>query len=380
MSVNPSRLSELPYLEHFPEPGGPLQRVYLTEFPFRLGRNETAHLPILYSRVSKVHAEIRRQGDKLSIVDLDSTNGTFVNGSRVRGSVPLTPGDIVHLAQKELRFGWETELDAKNRLAEASTKATLVKDLHSVFQNDSHLQDLIQHDRLATVYHSIHSLADRQLIGYEALGRGQHPHLPANPGPLFTLAQKRGLAVALSRAFRRAALAQASCLPQQTTLFLNLHPEELLPHEIHSTLEDLVKSLPLQAQLVLEVHEDFVAELPTLERLREQLHGLGVQLAYDDFGVGQARLRALADVPADFVKLDMTIVQGLPHSRAMRELVRALGRVCADLGTTLLAEGLETEQEVEICLQLGCVLGQGYLWGHPQPVDELFRQRRLNAG
>src|SRR5262249_9662283 len=138
---------------------------------------------------------------------------------------------------------------------------------------------------------------------------------------------------------------------------------------LQSRLPRLLDELPgLAGQgrpLVLEVHEDFAADLATFAGLRSCLGELGIRLAYDDFGAGQARLATLAQVAADFVKLDRGLVQGLPHSRALRDLVQALGRICADLGSQVLAEGVESAEEAALCLELGCQLGQGYLFGRP---------------
>src|SRR5262249_52986617 len=120
--------------------------------------------------------------------------------------------------------------------------------------------------------------------------------------------------------------------------------------------------------LVLAGPQSFLAAIPTVGWLGGRLSGRGLGLAYDDFGVGQSRLAALAQVPPDYVKLDQTLVQGLPHSRPLRELVRALGQVCAEVGSRLIAKGVQTEEEAAHALELGCRLGQGFLFGRPAPA------------
>src|SRR5438105_2821287 len=92
-----------PFLEYFPEPGGPAQRIVLDRLPFRIGRSTTAHYVIFSPQVSKEHSEIFRAGKEFRIRDLGSTNGTFVNGVRIKDA-PLSNGDIIHLASNELRF------------------------------------------------------------------------------------------------------------------------------------------------------------------------------------------------------------------------------------------------------------------------------------
>src|SRR5260370_20459614 len=128
----------VPWLEHYPEPGGVARCAPLVKLPFRLGRCTTADF-IIYSRqVSKEHVEIDRAKDEFLIRDLGSTNGTFVNGQRVSQSV-LLEGDIVHVAHKEFRFtcqSVEAEHDSDNLLTD--TGASHVP--FSVIHDGEHLR------------------------------------------------------------------------------------------------------------------------------------------------------------------------------------------------------------------------------------------------
>jgi EAL domain-containing protein (putative c-di-GMP-specific phosphodiesterase class I) len=132
-------------------------------------------------------------------------------------------------------------------------------------------------------------------------------------------------------------------------------------------------------RVVLEVHEGVVTDLPGMRRLREQLNGLGMGLAYDDFGAGQSRLTELAEVPPDFIKLDMSLIRGIDAAVARQDLVLALTRVMADLGIRIIAEGIETAEEAKTCLDLGCNFGQGFLFGHPQTPDLLGADQEVKA-
>ena len=85
------------YLEHFPEQGGPAQRVEITKNPFVIGRSQTADLTIYSHKVSKDHALIAQDSGRYLVRDLCSTNGTFANGKRI-DEVPLVDGDIIHVA------------------------------------------------------------------------------------------------------------------------------------------------------------------------------------------------------------------------------------------------------------------------------------------
>jgi EAL domain-containing protein (putative c-di-GMP-specific phosphodiesterase class I) len=149
-------------------------------------------------------------------------------------------------------------------------------------------------------------------------------------------------------------------------------PSELPEQALDASLDDL-PAPPAGQKLVLEIHENVTADTRTLCRLQARLRELDIGLAFDDFGVGQTRLAALPQVQVDFVKLDRTLVQSLPHSPPLRDLMRSLVHVCSGQGTQLLAEGIETEEEAEVCCELGCALGQGFLFARPKAVADLLR-------
>jgi EAL domain-containing protein (putative c-di-GMP-specific phosphodiesterase class I) len=222
------------------------------------------------------------------------------------------------------------------------------------------------------VFQPIVRLDDLRVVGYESLGRGRHDQLPDNPTRLLDLAERCGLAAELSQMFRGQTLAEAARLPAGTLIFVNLHPEELRGGSLLRSLGAIPAAVRAARPLVLEVHEDAVTDVPAMQRLRDGLRDLGIRLAYDDFGAGQTRLAELAAVPPDFVKLDRKLVQQLPHSRPLQDLVRTLSQVSAKLGCEMLAEGVETGAEAEACRALGCRLGQGYLFGRGQTAGDLM--------
>ncbi len=106
--------------------------------------------------------------------------------------------------------------------------------------------------------------------------------------------------------------------------------------------------------------------------LREALTDLEIQLAYDDFGSGQTRLMELVEVPPDVVKFDIRFVRGLPFASQQRiETTRSIIRMVKGLGALALAEGVETDEEAQVCRDCGFDLAQGYLFGRPVPARAL---------
>ena len=100
--------------------------------------------------------------------------------------------------------------------------------------------------------------------------------------------------------------------------------------------------------------------------LRDQLRRMGFALAFDDFGVGQARLAVLADAPPDFIKIDVPLVRDIDHTPGRQDVVGSICDLAAYLNVKVIAEGLETQAEVETCRSLGCQFGQGFLLGHDE--------------
>jgi EAL domain-containing protein (putative c-di-GMP-specific phosphodiesterase class I) len=360
----------LPYLERYPENASTPLRIPLDHSPFRIGRSAEADCIIYSTQVSKEHAEIVRVGAEYRIRDLGSTNGTFVNGQRITDSL-LASGDIVHLAHKELRFGWDrTGINSE-------FEVSLTESVHSrlpgsFIRGAEHLRELLSQQSVRVVFQPIIHLDTGLTLGYEALCRSTHPQLGLNPSKLFHLAEQCKLAPELSGMLRLLAANEASRLGASSRVFMNLHPTEKLDEPLVDSLCEVQRILRGDQPLVVEVHEDMVADLRTMRWFRDRLKQLDIGLAYDDFGAGQARLAELAEVPPEFIKLHMALIRGIELAHARQDLVQALNRVTRDLGVQLIAEGIERLEEEQVCRTLGCQYGQGYLFGRPQvipPVD-----------
>ncbi|MCI0458708.1 MAG: EAL domain-containing protein [Gemmataceae bacterium] len=348
-------------MEYLAETADDTYRLGLDPLPFRLGRAEIADAVIHCQQVSRLHAEIYQDRNRFYIRDLNSSNGTFINGRRVQ-EAELVDGAIVALACREFRF----------HLKEAAVKDHLTGTLHlnpAQALNKIHgrplLKELLRQRSVMTLFQPIVELSTGFTLGYETLGRGTHGELSAKPTDLFGLAERYQMARELSGLFRTVALEEARQLPGQPVLFCNTHASELEAPGFFDSLEGLRQQLPAGQVLVLEIHEETTADLEPLRRLRRKLQELGILLAFDDFGAGQSRLAELAEVPPDFIKLDMGLIRDIAVSTQRQLLVKAIVRAARDLGSQVIAEGIETEAEATICEQLGCQYGQGYLLGYP---------------
>jgi EAL domain-containing protein (putative c-di-GMP-specific phosphodiesterase class I) len=356
------------YLERFPEAGGPAERVPLWKVPFTIGRSETADHTVYSIKVSKEHAAIEVEDDRYVVRDLDSTNGTFVNGQREVQRV-LQDGDILHLAHVEFCFRHaddpvDTEAPRRDRTVER-TQLLLADQPDSVIRGTELLREMIQGESVEILYQPIVDLRTRAVVAYEALARGTHPQLSASPAILLRLAEQCGLVVELSRMFGRRAVSSCGRLTPGTKVFVNMHASELADPGLLEALSTLASLAPADHQVVLEIAESSVTDVIAMAENKEAFGKLGLQFAYDDFGAGQARLIELTDIPPDYLKFDKAMIEGIEAAAPRQEMVGALLRVVRRLGVRVIAEGVETELVAGICHRLGCDLGQGFLFGRP---------------
>jgi EAL domain-containing protein (putative c-di-GMP-specific phosphodiesterase class I) len=170
-----------------------------------------------------------------------------------------------------------------------------------------------------------------------------------------------GLGVELELHALRAALAERHRMPEEVYLSLNVSPQTAMS----PLLFDLLEGSPCE-RIVLEVTEhvgieDYDALSESLGRLRSR----GVRIAIDDAGSGYASLRHILNIRPDIIKLDIALVRGIDSDPARQALAVALVSFRKDIEAVLVAEGIETQSELEVLVQLGLQHGQGYHLGRP---------------
>ena len=338
---------------------GPLQRLPVSPLPFQVGRKPGIALCLPFPQVSKVHAEIYEHGGTLWVRDTGSTNGTYVNGDRVSGEARLSDGDMIQFASQVFRvqFEHQTSMPATIGTAHCDRAMLLLQ-----------LDRLLAEREVVPHFQPIVSLVDSSLLGYEILGRSQLFGLQT-PEAIFGIAAMFDLEQEVSQLFRSAGVGLGSRLPGMPNLFLNTHPSELLGmEELLASIRGLRDLYP-HVQITLEIHESAVTSPAVVADLRARLLELRVGIAYDDFGAGQSRLLELVEVPPDFIKFDMKLIQGIDRAPASRQnLLRSLVGVVRSLGIIPLAEGVESSAEADVCRELGFAFGQGFYFGRPEQL------------
>lgn len=202
----------------------------------------------------------------------------------------------------------------------------------------------------------------RRVVSYEALVRTDESTL-ARPDDLFGTAIRLGRLHELGRTIRARVAEQVPSVPEGVRVFVNVHPDDLGDEEL------LGDGCPLHAhatRVVLEVTERARLDaLPDAAGTVSALRARGYQIALDDLGAGYAGLQSFMQLEPDVVKLDMSLVRGVDGDSAKRRIVRAMIRLCRQLGVPVIGEGVETAGERDTVVALGCDWLQGYLFARP---------------
>ena len=338
----------------------PIRQLTLHNLPCRVGRLSDIGLSLPCHSVSKEHAEIYlRDDDELWVKDLHSTNGTYVNGIPVQYESVLREGDIVQFATMVFRVGREPC---------PSDGATAQEDAAEYAQCLLHFEKLLYENAVVPFFQPIIDLHQRQPIGYEVLGRSRlfGLHMPRE---MFQMASQLGLEAELSQAFRDKGVGVGDdVFDTNLALFVNTHPVEVASDGLFQSLRALRQCHP-DRSITIEIHEAAVTDADVIAKLRSILVELDMQLAFDDFGKGKARLIELSDIRPEYLKFDMKFARDIHLAPASRqEFVARLVALVNDLGINSLVEGVESEEEHETLLQMGFALGQGYHYGVPAAI------------
>jgi diguanylate cyclase (GGDEF)-like protein len=283
----------------------------------------------------------------------------------------LRDADLAMYAAKAAGRG-RAVVFAPEMRAEANARAALEREL----------REAVEGDHLTVAYQPLVELDSGRCVGAEALVRWHHPNRGFIPPDVFIpVAEDSDLVVALGRAVLRRACADAAGWVAQLAddvpfdIAVNLSVRQLEHPDLVDHVLEALESAGLPAdRLVVEVTEsvfldDSGAGLATLAELRQ----LGVRVALDDFGTGYSSLGYLQRFTVDILKIDRRFVATLAADSCEPELAGAIIGLARSLRLDVVAEGIEEPEQTERLRELGCRLGQGYLFARPGPPGDLTR-------
>lgn len=248
---------------------------------------------------------------------------------------------------------------------------------------EADLLNALDRGEIEVVFQPQYDIQGGAIVGAEALARWRHPRVGLiGGGPLFAIAERADHVAQLSRHIADRALAAAAGWPQKVRLSLNVTPADLSAREFTGEFGALVAASGFRAdRLTLEITEqvlltDLEAVAATLSHLRQ----LGMRIALDDFGGGFCNFRYLKLLPLDAIKLDRTMIEGIEDDERDRAVFRAIVALARVLDLSVVAEGIETEEQRSIAAREGCALYQGFLGSMPLPPDDFLRLLEGIAG
>ncbi len=363
--ILPDRQLTTAWLQRF-EPGSSRPQTYpLTKAPFVIGRTEECDCPIPNTRISRRHAEILLESGVYRVHDLGSTNGTFLNGQRIDSAL-LQDGDLLLIADSELSFHLpapETAGSMATQVISGSSADTLDESDQpglEVIRTLRSLQEMLLHRTIRHNFSPIVELASQTVIGQESIDQTfQGLQLQTTDHPLAAVQESRILR-RLYQLHRLLAVEQATSSEQKDWLFLRVHasefgdalPRQLAPLQNTSYSHNIVAQLPVADLFQHPEHEEFLTQLEALQ----------LSTAYEGFLGGVQQLQSIQSHPPAFLKLAPAMVRGIDRSRPRQQQLRHLIDAVVALGSQVIATGFHSQNEVKVCLDLGCELGQGDLF------------------
>ena len=242
------------------------------------------------------------------------------------------------------------------------------------FQLENYLRRAIKLNELQVYYQPIISLTTGCLTGFEALSRWHHPlHGLISPDKFIPIAEESGLIKSIGWLVFSEACHQLKQWQQQfegaatLTMNINVSTYQLKQMDFVEEIEEYLGRIGLKGNLVkLEITESGFLETVTGENTTlAQLKALGIQLCIDDFGTGYSSLSRLHEFPMDTLKIDRSFVSRLDSSGNNNSMIETIISLAHSLGMNVVAEGIESQQQLEQLKQLRCEYGQGYLFSRP---------------
>jgi EAL domain-containing protein (putative c-di-GMP-specific phosphodiesterase class I) len=246
---------------------------------------------------------------------------------------------------------------------------------------DKHLREryALQHDLRFAIAHGELALhyqpqakIDGEVFGFEALLRWQHPKRGFVPPVTFIpLAEQSGVINEMGEWALREACRQAASWTTPFQIGINLSPVQFRYGDLAALVHSVLLETGLEpGRLELEITEGvLINDPPRALSILRRLKLLGVKIAMDDFGTGYASLSSLQSFPFDKIKIDRTFVTGVDHNLQSQAIVRAVIGLGKALKVPVIAEGVETQGERVFLLREGCAEIQGFVIGHPQPIE-----------
>ncbi|MFP5076725.1 putative bifunctional diguanylate cyclase/phosphodiesterase [Rhizobium sp. YIM 134829] len=233
------------------------------------------------------------------------------------------------------------------------------------------LRDALKRGEFELHYQRQNCCTTQAVTGYEVLLRWRHPtrgFVP--PSDFIPIAERTGLIDALGDWVLAQACREAAAWPEPIRIAVNVAPAQLANSGFPARVAEILAATGLPGErLELEITESgIIADQNHALHLVQQLKGLGISIAMDDYGTGYSSLSTLQNFPFDKIKIDRGFIDGVTRNPQSAAIVRSTLILAESLGIPVLAEGVETQEQLAFLAEEGCAQVQGYLFGRPQPL------------
>ena len=341
-----------------------------------LCRDLSSHaIPLIGDRITRsIAVPFADRGQDLSV--------TCSIGIAVTSDVTCEPARLIHDAEMAT---YEAKKAGRNRCQVYHPPH------HAQAGNDvlpSDMRRAIENSELFLVYQPLFALKELAPTGAEALVRWRHPSGTVMPPDDFIpLAEENGLigkldSFVLEEACRQfAGWATRTGWPAAFTMAVNVSGRELYDPGLPGRVDEMIRRYGLNPpQLCLEITETaLIAEVGDVQETLSALSAIGVRIALDDFGTGYSSLSYLLRLPFDKIKIDKSFIQEQPTDSGAAAIVEAILLMSRRLGLEVVAEGVETEQQLAVIRQQQCMDIQGFLLARPMAADEVGPYLRDHA-
>jgi diguanylate cyclase (GGDEF)-like protein/PAS domain S-box-containing protein len=296
-------------------------------------------------------------------------------------SIGIAPGTTGHALPEEVLRDADTAM-YRAKSAGKARHEVFDKEMHAVAMNllqmETDLRGAVERGEFFVQYQPIVSLDDFSLRGFEALVRWQHPERGLiSPMDFIPVAEESGLIVAMGEWALREACRQMRRWQGQypseppLSVSVNLSIRQFTEPDLIGQVRRILEETGLGPRsLKLEITESVVMEnIDAATAMLHELRELGVQLSIDDFGTGYSSLSYLHRFPIDTLKVDRSFVMRMADNNENIEIVRTIIMLAQNLGMDVVAEGVETREQLALLRKLGCEHGQGYLFSKPCDID-----------
>jgi EAL domain-containing protein (putative c-di-GMP-specific phosphodiesterase class I) len=243
---------------------------------------------------------------------------------------------------------------------------------------ETDLQRALEHQEFVTYYQPIVRLATGQVVGFEALVRWQHPKRQlVSPGEFIPCMEETGLVVQVGLVVLRQACEQLRSWHLQgapdLTVSVNLSVRQFDSPTLLADIDQILATTGVNpACLKLEITESALMQnAEAAIEVMEQLRSRQIQISLDDFGTGYSSLAYLHRFPIDTLKIDRSFVQQIQTNNRNHQVINTIIALSSQLSLPVVAEGVETLEQLQYLQALVCEFGQGYLFGKPQPASEI---------